>query len=123
MCSSDLDLKVAIVATGGLSHQVHGERAGFLNEAWDNEFLDLLEKAPEQLVNMRLAEYVDKAGMEGAEVIMWLIMRGALGEKVDEVYQWRNGVFSRSRDADKIRTVEELRAISPLAPVLAGFSK
>ena len=25
------DLKVAIVATGGLSHQVHGERAGFNN--------------------------------------------------------------------------------------------
>jgi gallate dioxygenase len=29
------DLRVAIVATGGLSHQVHGERAGFNNPAWD----------------------------------------------------------------------------------------
>ena len=27
------DLRVAIVATGGLSHQVHGERAGFNNTA------------------------------------------------------------------------------------------
>ena len=81
------DLNVAIMATGGLSHQVHGERAGFLNEAWDNEFLDLLEKAPEQLVNMRIAEYAAKGGMEGAEVIMWLIMRGALSDQVKLVHK------------------------------------
>ena len=43
------DLKVAIVATGGLSHQVHGERAGFNNTAWDEEFLDLIESDPERL--------------------------------------------------------------------------
>jgi len=81
------DLNVAIMATGGLSHQVHGERAGFLNEAWDDEFLDLLEKAPEQLANMRIAEYAAKGGMEGAEVIMWLIMRGALSDKVKRVHK------------------------------------
>ena len=81
------DLNVAIMATGGLSHQVHGERAGFLNEAWDAEFLDLLENAPEQLVNMRTAEYAAKGGMEGAEVIMWLIMRGALSDQVKLVHK------------------------------------
>jgi gallate dioxygenase len=81
------DLNVAIMATGGLSHQVHGERAGFLNEAWDHEFLDLLEKAPEQLANMRIAEYAAKSGMEGAEVIMWLIMRGALSDQVKLVHK------------------------------------
>ena len=81
------DLNVAIMATGGLSHQVHGERAGFLNEAWDAEFLDLLENAPEQLVNMRIAEYAAKGGMEGGEVIMWLIMRGALSDQVKLVHK------------------------------------
>lgn len=81
------DLNVAIMATGGLSHQVHGERAGFLNEAWDAEFLDLLENAPEQLVNMRISEYAAKGGMEGAEVIMWLIMRGALSDQVKLVHR------------------------------------
>ena len=81
------DLNVAIMATGGLSHQVHGERAGFLNEAWDQEFLDLLEHAPEQLVNMRIAEYAERGGMEGAEVIMWLIMRGALSPQVRRVHR------------------------------------
>lgn len=81
------DLNVAIMATGGLSHQVHGERAGFLNEAWDAEFLELLEKRPETLVNMRIAEYAAKGGMEGAEVIMWLIMRGALSPQVRLVHK------------------------------------
>jgi gallate dioxygenase len=80
------DLRVAVVATGGLSHQVHGERAGFLNEAWDTEFLKLLETAPETLVEKRLAEFAVLGGMEGAEVIMWLIMRGALSDKVRMVY-------------------------------------
>ena len=41
-----------IVATGGLSHQVHGERCGFNNTAWDREFLELIEKDPERLANM-----------------------------------------------------------------------
>lgn len=81
------DLNVAIMATGGLSHQVHGERAGFLNEAWDDEFLELLEKTPDQLTKMRIADYAVKGGMEGAEVIMWLIMRGALSEQVKLVHK------------------------------------
>ncbi|NML15770.1 gallate dioxygenase [Azohydromonas caseinilytica] len=77
------DLRVAVVATGGLSHQVHGERAGFNNVAWDHKFLDLFEHDPEQLADMTHAEYAELGGMEGAEVIMWLTMRGALGAKVE----------------------------------------
>ncbi|HUK01391.1 MAG TPA: gallate dioxygenase [Steroidobacteraceae bacterium] len=81
------DLKVAIVGTGGLSHQVHGERAGFNNTPWDMEFLDLLEKDPEKLTHIRIAEYAERGGFEGAEVIMWLIMRGALSAKVKKLHQ------------------------------------
>ncbi|PHP65964.1 protocatechuate 3,4-dioxygenase [Zhengella mangrovi] len=81
------DLRVAVFATGGLSHQVHGERAGFVNEDWDNEFLDLLETNPQALVDMRIADYAVKGGMEGAEVIMWLIMRGALSDRVRLVHK------------------------------------
>jgi gallate dioxygenase len=72
------DLKVAIVATGGLSHQVHGERSGFNNPEWDQRFLDLFERDPEQLAEMTIGEYATLGGFEGAEVIMWLAMRGAL---------------------------------------------
>ena len=72
------DMKVAVIATGGLSHQVHGERSGFNDPDWDREFLDLIEKDPERLASMTLAEYATRGGWEGAEVIMWLVMRGAL---------------------------------------------
>lgn len=76
------DLRVAIVATGGLSHQVHGERAGFNNTEWDARFLDLFERDPEQLADMTHAEFATLGGFEGAEVIMWLVMRGALAAQV-----------------------------------------
>jgi len=81
------DLKVAIVGTGGLSHQVHGERCGFNNTPWDMEFLERLEKDPESLTKLTIAEYAERGGWEGAEVIMWLIMRGALSRKVRKVHQ------------------------------------
>ena len=76
------DLKVALVATGGLSHQVHGERTGFNNSAWDEQFLDMIEKDPVALTRMTLADYARLGGMEGAEVIMWLVMRGAMSANI-----------------------------------------
>ncbi|HMB73788.1 MAG TPA: gallate dioxygenase [Gammaproteobacteria bacterium] len=81
------DIKVAIVGTGGLSHQVHGERAGFNNTPWDMEFLDMLTERPEDLLDITIAEYAERGGVEGAEVIMWLIMRGALSKKVRRLHQ------------------------------------
>jgi gallate dioxygenase len=80
------ELRVAIVATGGLAHQVHGERAGFNNTPWDKEFLDLLEREPERLAELTIAQYAERGGLEGAEVIMWLIMRGALSAKVRKLH-------------------------------------
>jgi gallate dioxygenase len=76
------DLRVAIAATGGLSHQVHGERAGFNNVEWDHRFLELFERDPERLAAMTIAEYAELGGFEGAEVVMWLTMRGALPANV-----------------------------------------
>ena len=81
------DIKVAIVGTGGLSHQVHGERAGFNNTDWDMEFMDLLEKDPEKLTKITIADYAKLGGVEGAEVIMWLVMRGALSKRVRKIHQ------------------------------------
>lgn len=81
------DIKVAVVGSGGLSHQVNGERAGFNNTDWDMEFLELLEKDPEKLTELSIADYARLGGIEGAEVVMWLIMRGALTPKVRKVHQ------------------------------------
>jgi catalytic LigB subunit of aromatic ring-opening dioxygenase len=72
------DLDVAIVGTGGLSHQIHGERAGFNNTEWDMKFLELIEKDPLQLARMKHADFIRLGGAESVEVIMWLAMRGAL---------------------------------------------
>ena len=81
------DLRVCVVATGGLSHQVHGERAGFNNTAWDEKFLDLFENDPDALTRMTIAEYATLGGVEGAEIVMWLIMRGALPQQVRKIHQ------------------------------------
>ena len=80
------DLKVAMVGTGGLSHQMIGERAGFNDEKWDREFLELIDRDPERLANMTVEDYMRLGGNEGAEVIMWLIMRGALDERAKKIH-------------------------------------
>lgn len=80
------NLKVAIVGTGGLSHQIHGERTGFNNEEWDHEFLRLLEHEPEKLRRMTHADFIRLGGAESAEQIMWLAMRGAMPERVHRLH-------------------------------------
>ena len=76
------DLKVVIVATGGLSHQVHGERCGFNNPPWDKKFMEILEKDPVALTRMTHADHAALGGAESAEIVMWLLMRGALAATV-----------------------------------------
>ncbi|MHB8285017.1 MAG: gallate dioxygenase [Caulobacteraceae bacterium] len=85
--SYPVDLTVAIVGTGGLSHQIHGERTGFNNTEWDMEFLDLFQNDPQKLCDMRHADYVRLGGAESVEQIMWLAMRGALGGEIDELHR------------------------------------
>jgi protocatechuate 4,5-dioxygenase beta chain len=80
------DLKVVMVGTGGLSHQMIGERAGFNDEAWDREFLDLIDRDPERLAKLSVEDFMRRGGNEGAEVIMWLIMRGALAARAKKVH-------------------------------------
>jgi len=81
------DLSVVVVATGGLSHQVHGERAGFNNPEWDMELLDLMENDPVTLTQLTIADYAHRGGWESAEVVMWLIMRDALSANVKKIHQ------------------------------------
>jgi protocatechuate 4,5-dioxygenase beta chain len=81
------DLKVAMVGTGGLSHQMIGERAGFNDERWDREFLELIDRDPERLARMSIEDFMRLGGNEGAEIIMWLIMRGALAPNARKIHQ------------------------------------
>jgi protocatechuate 4,5-dioxygenase beta chain len=82
------DLKVVIFGTGGLSHQISGPRAGLINSKWDKNFLDNLSKDPVKLTKIPHIDYMREAGAEGIEMVMWLIMRGALDDKVEEVYRF-----------------------------------
>ncbi|MEB1359855.1 gallate dioxygenase [Xanthomonas campestris] len=81
------DLKVVVVGTGGLSHQIHGERTGFNNTEWDMEFLDRFQHAPETLTDLTHTDYVRLGGAESVEQIMWLAMRGAMGGPIRKLHQ------------------------------------
>lgn len=80
------DIKVVVVGTGGLSHQIHGERAGFNNTEWDHEFLALLENNPEKLLELTHADYIRLGGAESVEQIMWLSMRGAIEGPIKKLH-------------------------------------
>jgi protocatechuate 4,5-dioxygenase, beta chain len=86
--SFDEDLKVQIWGTGGMSHQLQGARAGLINRDFDRRFLDRMVDDPEALARIGHLEYVRDAGSEGIELVMWLIMRGALDAQVDEIYRF-----------------------------------
>ena len=81
------DERVMIMGTGGMSHQLQGERAGFLQPSWDRAFLDKFVSDPQSLVDMPLGTYMKEAGHEGAELIMWLVARGAMNPQIREVYR------------------------------------
>jgi protocatechuate 4,5-dioxygenase, beta chain len=76
--SWDSDKKVAVMATGGLSHQLEGERAGFINKKFDLQFLESMVSNPEWATQFSDLELVEKAGTQGVELLMWLAMRGSL---------------------------------------------
>jgi protocatechuate 4,5-dioxygenase beta chain len=78
--SFDENLNVQIWGTGGMSHQLQGPRAGLINREWDNRFLDRLIAEPEELAKVPHIEYVEEAGSEGIELVMWLIARGAMAD-------------------------------------------
>ena len=86
--SFDHDLDVQVWGTGGMSHQLQGPRAGLINKEFDQSFLDRLIDEPEALAQMPHVDYMRNAGSEGIELVMWLIMRGALDAKVDTVHRF-----------------------------------
>lgn len=82
------DLNVQIWGTGGMSHQLQGERAGLINPEFDNAFLDKLIDRTDDLRAITRLEFLRESGSEGIELIMWLIMRAALGDKVEQLHRF-----------------------------------
>lgn len=81
--SFDEYLNVHIWGTGGMSHQLQGARAGLINRAWDNAWLDQMINDPMACAHTPHIDYVREAGSEGIELVMWLIARGAMADVND----------------------------------------
>ncbi len=90
------DIKVAIIGTGGLSHQIQGPRAGLLNVDYDKKWLDSLIEDPKSIKDISAAELIRETGSEGAESIMWLVMRGAMSEKVKVAHRFSHAPVSNT---------------------------
>jgi protocatechuate 4,5-dioxygenase beta chain len=86
--SYDRDLNVQVWGTGGMSHQLQGPRAGLINQVFDNAFLDNMVDNPDDLRKIPHIEYLRETGSEGIELVMWLIMRGALGDAVELLHRF-----------------------------------
>ena len=80
------DIKIVVLGTGGLSHQLDGTRAGFINKAFDQMCMEKIVTDPEALTGISRMELVEKAGAQGTEFLMWMMMRGALGDNVRQVH-------------------------------------
>jgi protocatechuate 4,5-dioxygenase, beta chain len=80
------DLKVVILGTGGLSHQLEGTRAGFINRGFDLMCMDKLVSNPKALIQYSNAQLVELAGSQGVELLMWIAARGALTGRAARVH-------------------------------------
>ena len=81
------DQRVLVLGTGGLSHQLDGQRAGFINKTFDLQFMESLVHDPRWATRFSIHELVEKAGTQGVELLMWLATRAALGSQARCVHQ------------------------------------
>lgn len=82
------DARVLVVATGGMSHQIHGARFGMANEEWDRTFLDRIERHVDELVAVPQEEIMAVGGADAVELTMWFAMRTALSDRIRRVYDF-----------------------------------
>ncbi len=80
------DMRVVVIGTGGLSHQLDGERAGFINKAFDLMCLEKIVDDPLALARYTIHDLVLLAGTQGVELISWLVARGALAGPIAKVH-------------------------------------
>lgn len=84
--SWDADARVVVIGTGGLSHQLDGQRAGFINKKFDLLFLEKLIADPLWVTRYSILDLVELTGTQGVELLNWLAARGALLGEVQKVH-------------------------------------
>jgi protocatechuate 4,5-dioxygenase beta chain len=112
--SYPLDLKVLVLGTGGMSHQLDGERAGFINKDFDLLCFDKLVHDPDALTRFSNTQLVELAGTQGVEILMWIAARSALGGDVSKVHS--NYHIPISNTAAGVLLLENQPRVEP-APV------
>ena len=114
------DLNVQIWGTGGMSHQLQGPRAGLINKEWDNMFLDGLIGDSDHLRRIPHIEYLRETGSEGIEMVMWLIMRGALGRETRALHRHYHVPCSNTAIGHLV--LEPVDGTVPPSPTIEGNS-
>jgi 2'-aminobiphenyl-2,3-diol 1,2-dioxygenase large subunit len=91
--------RVAVLATGGLSHWLNIPRHGEVSEAFDRNVLSHFERGqPESLTRLTPAQIVEQGGNGGLEICNWLLAAGAApGWKGEVIYyepmpEWFTGM-------------------------------
>lgn len=90
------DVKVVIFGTGGMSHQLQGERAGIIDVDYDLKCMESVICDPDWLASQTTTEIIEKAGTEGIETIMWLAMRGAMGPNAKCIHKHYHAPISNT---------------------------
>jgi protocatechuate 4,5-dioxygenase beta chain len=104
------DHRVVVIGSGGMSHQLDGERAGFINKKFDITCLDQIVDDAAALSRMSVAELVLMAGVQGVELLNWLVMRGAMTGSVSEKH--RNYHVPISNTAAAVMILENEPAVA-----------
>ena len=104
--------RILVVGTGGLSHQLDGKRAGFINKEFDQMCLDKIVQEPEALTDFSALDIVEKAGSQGVELLNWIAMRGALTGTVSKLHS--NYHIPISNTASAVLLLENTAAGSEL---------
>jgi len=104
--SFDKDAKVLIFGTGGLSHQLDGERAGFMNPDYDKFCMDNLPGNPDALTKHSALDVVELSGSQGIEILNWIAARGAMGDGVTEASRNYHIPISNTAAATVLMTTE-----------------
>jgi protocatechuate 4,5-dioxygenase beta chain len=84
IASFESDARVVVIGTGGLSHQLDGQRAGFINKAFDERFMASLVDDPRWATQFSTHELVEQTGTQGVELLMWIAARATLPERVTQ---------------------------------------
>ncbi|MBO9574121.1 MAG: protocatechuate 3,4-dioxygenase [Sphingobium sp.] len=102
--------RILVMGTGGLSHQLDGQRAGFINQTYDRFCLDNLPHDVDALTKISAIDVIEEAGSQGVEIINWIAARGALGDAVTQVTRNYHIPISNTAAATMLLATREVAA-------------